>query len=92
MEQQTAAERLQGNLTLIEQRCKQWRVKVNEAKSTKNFATKNEPCSPGEFKNKEIPQSDVVKHLGIHLDRRLTWRKHVETKRKQLNRMMKKMY
>jgi hypothetical protein len=34
--------------------------------------------------NSTIPQSEEVKYLGIHLDRRLTWKKHIFTKRKQL--------
>jgi hypothetical protein len=31
-----------------------------------------------------IPQNETVKYLGIHFDRRLTWKDHVQTKRKQL--------
>jgi hypothetical protein len=30
----------------------------------------------------QLPQSDEVKYLGFHLDRRLTWHKHIFTKRK----------
>jgi hypothetical protein len=32
-----------------------------------------------------IPQAEAVKYLGIHFDRRLTWKDHVLTKRKQLD-------
>jgi hypothetical protein len=33
----------------------------------------------------DLPQKNEVKYLGMHLDRRLTWAKHIKTKRKQLN-------
>ena len=31
-----------------------------------------------------IPQSQEVTYLGIHLDRRFTWRRHIESKRLQM--------
>jgi hypothetical protein len=32
-----------------------------------------------------IPQAEDAKYLGLYLDRRLNWRKHISTKGKQLN-------
>jgi hypothetical protein len=32
--------------------------------------------------NVDLPQKNEVKYLGMHLDRRLTWAKHIKTKRK----------
>jgi hypothetical protein len=42
--------------------------------------------------NVYLPQKNEVKYLGMHLDRRLTWAKHIRTKRKQLNLKAKQMH
>jgi hypothetical protein len=42
-------------------------------------------CPPVNINQTAVPQVDTVKYLGIHFDRRLTWNKHVSTKRKQLD-------
>jgi hypothetical protein len=34
--------------------------------------------------NVQLPQEENVKYLGLHIDRRLNWHKHVFAKRKQL--------
>ena len=34
---------------------------------------------------KVVPQAETVKYLGLHFDKRLTWKNHVATKRKQLD-------
>jgi hypothetical protein len=44
------------------------------------------------FKNVQLPQEEDVKYLGLHLDRRLTWHKHIFAKRKQLAITFTKMY
>jgi hypothetical protein len=38
-----------------------------------------------------LPHGNKVKYLGMHLDRRLTWAKHIKSKRKQLNLKVKRM-
>jgi len=80
-----AAHRLQMHLNEIQSWLKTWRMKANEVKSVQVTFTLNKmTCPPVKLYNEYLPQADEVKYLGIHLDRRLTWRKHITTKRKQL--------
>ena len=80
-----ASENLQTHISKIEAWLKQWRIKANAAKSIQVTYTLNRPtCPPVTLNDVSMAQSDSAKYLGIHLDRRLTWQKHIFTKRKQL--------
>lgn len=88
-----ASRYLQNNLNMIEVWLKKWRIKVNASKSVHvTFTMRRETCTPVKINNCELPQSDDAKYLGIHLDRKLTWRKHIFTKRKQLGLKLRKLY
>ena len=51
------------------------------------------PYCPAVYLNgKIIPQETTVQYLGMHLDRRLTWKPHIHNKRKQLGLMLHRMY
>lgn len=56
------------------------------------FGTRTENCPPVTLYNKDLPEADDVKYLGMHLYHHLTWRKHIETKRKELNFKTSKIY
>uniref|UniRef100_A0A1B0CG46 Uncharacterized protein n=1 Tax=Lutzomyia longipalpis TaxID=7200 RepID=A0A1B0CG46_LUTLO len=74
-------------------KCGRWRVRANETKSVHvTFTTRKGSCPPITLNNKQIPQADEVRYLGLHLDKRLTWHKHIWTKRKQLGLRMRDMY
>jgi hypothetical protein len=68
-------------------------MKANEAKSVQvTFTLNRMTCPPVKLNYKHLPQADEVKYLGIYLDRRLTWRKHITTKRKQLDLKLRNLY
>jgi len=87
-----AAHRLQMRLNKIHSCLKTWRMKANEVKSVQVTFTLNQICPPVKLNNDHLPQADEVKYLGIHLDQRLTWRKHITTKRKQLDLKLWNLY
>ena len=88
-----ATEQLQYHLSLIEQWLKRWRIRANETKSTHiTFTLRRDDCPTVYLNGKHIPQDTTVKYLGIHLDRRLTWKTHIITKRKQLGLLLQRMY
>ena len=89
----TATRKLQTHLNKIQLWLKKWRMKANETKSFQvTFTLKKNTCPPVHLNNKQLTHTDDVKYLGIHMDRKLTWRKHISTKRKQLDLKLRKLY
>ncbi|GAB0099105.1 hypothetical protein DMENIID0001_149330 [Sergentomyia squamirostris] len=88
-----ASEKMQIALDAVEDWTKEWRIKINGTKSAQvSFTLRKETCPPVQFGGQSIPVRDEVTYLGLHLDKRLTWRKHIWTKRCQLNLKARKMY
>ena len=72
---------------------KRWRLKANETKSIHvTFTTKRKICPQVKINNINVPQSDSTKYLGIHLDKKLTWRTHIFAKRKCLGIQTRKLF
>jgi hypothetical protein len=68
-------------------------MKANESTSIHViFTTERETRSPVHTNKAQIPQEEDVMYLRLHLDRRLTWHKHIFTKRKQVGITLTKMY
>jgi hypothetical protein len=68
-------------------------MKANGSKSTHiTFTTRRETCPQVHINNVQLSQTEEIRYLGLHLDRRLTWHKHIFTKRKQLRIAFTKMY
>jgi hypothetical protein len=49
------------------------------------FTLRKGKCPPACNNQTVIPQGETVKYLGLHFDRKLTWREHIIKKRKQLD-------
>lgn len=84
---------LQKHINEISRWCDKWGIKLNETKSTLvSFSLRKSSCPPIKLNQKNIPQSNSTKYLGIHLDRRLTWSTHILKKKEQLSLIYRKMH
>lgn len=89
----TATAKLQTNLDSLQQWANKWKMKISETKSQHiTFTLKHGTCPPVTFNDTPLPQVDDVKYLGMHLDKRLTWGKHIKTKRKHLTLKFNRLY
>lgn len=69
---------LQNQLNAVQTCIDTWRMKVNENKSTHVIFTKiRVQCPRVCINNHPIPTAHEAKCLGIHLDKRLTWKTHI---------------
>lgn len=88
-----ASKHLQDSLLSIQAWMKKWRIKASASKSTHiTFTLRRSNCPPVTLDNQILPQTDHVKYLGMHLDRRMTWRHHINTKRTSLNLRFGKLF
>jgi hypothetical protein len=68
-----ASSKLQTNLLAIQSWLAKWRMKGNESKTTHiTFTTRRGTCLLVHINNVQLPQTEEVKYLGLHLDRRFT--------------------
>jgi hypothetical protein len=81
----TASMYIQDHLHEIERWTQKRRLKINEAKSVHvTFSLRKDTCPPVRINQAIIPQSETVKYLDLHFDKRLTWREHITKTRKHL--------
>ncbi|GAB0086750.1 hypothetical protein DMENIID0001_009250 [Sergentomyia squamirostris] len=87
-----AAQWLQRGLGLIQDWLKTWRMQLNENKCVQvTYSLKKGDCPPVYLNDVQIPTSDCAKYLGLHIDKRLTWKTHILKKRMQLSEKYRKM-
>jgi len=68
-----ASMNLQAHLRKIEQSTRKWRLKINKTKSAHiTFSLRKGTCPPLYINQSTILQTDTVKYLGLHFDKRLT--------------------
>jgi len=66
---------LQEHLHIIQKWLKKWKIKVNESKSSHiTFTLRKGHCPAVNINRTIIPQTKVVKFLGLRVDCRLNWK------------------
>lgn len=76
------SDRTQHAIKIVEKWCKKVGLTVNAGKSELVIFTKNRILSgyyPPKIFNKEIRKTDSAKYLGVILDSKLNWNKHIES-------------
>jgi hypothetical protein len=87
-----ASQILQNDLHRIQEWLQKWRIKANGSKSVHiTFANRMGNCPPVTFNDQLPPQQEEVKYLGMHLDRRLTCKRNIIMKRKQLGIKLRRL-
>jgi hypothetical protein len=88
-----SSQKLQTSLHAIQHWFAKWRLEANSSKSAHvTFTTRRTTYPKVHIYNEQLPQAEEVKYRGLHLDGRLTWRKHILAKRKYLGITLSKMY
>jgi hypothetical protein len=87
-----ASRHLQHHLNLQQQWYSKWKIKINQTKSVQvTFTTRRINCPKFSINSIKIPVKTDAKYLGLYLDQKLRWQKHVETKRQKLNLRLREM-
>lgn len=88
-----ASDKLQRVLDYTSAWLQKWRIQASAQKSTHiTFTLRKDNCPPVYLANNILPQTNCVKYLGFHLDRRMTWKNHIKAKRDQVNYKFRKLY
>lgn len=88
------SQKLQEAVSLIEQWCITWKIKINAPKSQAILFQQRRLPLPAriEIGNEDIPWSNEVRYLGITMDKRLTWKSHIEEARARTRAAMAQLY
>jgi len=80
-----ATTQLASHLLVVERWLSDWRIKINEKKCKYiTFTLNRQTCPPLSSNSTQVPQVNEVTYLGVHLDRRITWRRHIERQKVHL--------
>lgn len=87
-----AVSQLQLELTKFADWTKQWKITINGDKSVHvDFSLRPHAYEPLYFNQDRIPTALSARYLGVHLDQRLTFATHINTKRLELEIRLRKM-
>ncbi|KAI4474511.1 hypothetical protein M0804_014816 [Polistes exclamans] len=82
---QQAVQLLQNQINSLEDWLYNRKIKVNCTKCKHiTFTLRRGTVPKIQLYNTEVPQTSTVKYLGLHLDSKLTWKKHISAKIEQI--------
>jgi hypothetical protein len=72
---------VQNQLDELTNYTQRWKIKINPEKTQALKITRNRKPDPPQLtlQNTQIPYQQDIKYLGIHIDNKLTWKKHTQT-------------
>ncbi|KAI4474640.1 hypothetical protein M0804_014746 [Polistes exclamans] len=89
---QQAVQLLQNQINSLEDWLYNRKIKVNCTKCKHiTFTLRRGTVPKIQLYNTEVPQTSTVKYLGLHLDSKLTWKKHISAKIEQIRIKRKQM-
>lgn len=69
------------HLKILENWLKKWKIQVNGPKSSPiTFTLRKGHCPEIRLNQETLPQVEIIKSLGMHLDNKLNWREHIDNK------------
>lgn len=93
----TAAQQLQSSMDTINDWLKKWNISLNPTKCEAKIFTLRFPAQPPSIiiNNQPIPwnpSDQGVKYLGVYLDKRLTWKLHINRKLNECHSRLSQLY
>ncbi len=89
----TAVSNLQRIIDEVSQWTKRWKIKLNSEKSTRvDFSLRPHNYTPTYIEGQPVNEASSARYLGVHLDKKLTWKAHLTTKRNELNLRFRAMF
>lgn len=88
-----ATAQLQQTLNKMKEWFDKWHIKINENKTSQIIFTTKRKFTPIPLtlNNTQIQIDQSAKYLGMHLDSKLTWKKHIEKKKKQIQEKVRQL-
>lgn len=89
--------KLEKNLSSLQAYFFKWKIKTNPTKTACTFFSRKRsqkflPDRPLKFNYQNIPWSNDIKYLGVHLDKTLTYALHVNKTIEKTNKLIKALY
>ena len=86
--------RVQNQACLLETWCRDWRVAINPSKSAATVFTRRKTKTHPNIMmfGEKVPWTSDIKYLGVTLDSKLTWKKHIDSKVNSASNALSALY